>query len=135
MVASSKNTLSDISQWKGVLDKMQRAHEQGNANRLSNLYTINGRENSLIGADTILVHYAAEFRKTADRSITFEPSSYRPGFSPGEKTAVVEGKMISKQIIIDLGRSTETTASFRMVLVDENGIYRVRSFDTEPLWQ
>ena len=135
LAASQGNTLEDISQWKGVLDKMKRAHEQGNANRLSNLYTINGRENSLVGADTILVYYAAEFRKTADRSVTFEPSSYRAGFTPGENSAIIEGKMISDQIIIELGRRTEVTASFRMVLVKENETYRVQSLDTEPLWR
>jgi len=135
VVKSQENTLADISQWKGVLDKMKRAHEQGNANRLSNLYTINGRENSLVGADTILVYYAAEFRKTADRSVTFEPSSYRPGFTPGEISAIIEGKMISEQIIVELGRRTEVTASFRMVLIKENETYRIQSFDTEPLWR
>ena len=135
VVASRDNTLSDISEWKGVLDKMQHAHEQGNANRLSNLYTINGRENTLVGADTILVYYAAEFRKTADRSIMFEPSSFRPRFIPDEKSAIIEGKMISDQFIVELGRRAKVTANFRMVLIKENETYRIQSFDTEPLWK
>ena len=135
VVARRDNQLSDIAQWKGVLNKMEHAFEQGNANRLSNLYTINGRENSLVGADTILVYYAAEFRKTADRSITFEPKVYRPGFVLNETSAVVEGKMISEQIIIELGRRSKVTSNFRMVLIKQNDIYRIKSFDTEPIWQ
>ena len=129
------NGLKDLPKWKNILDQMERSHEQGNANRLSNLYSINGRENSIVGADNILVYYAAEFRKTADRSIVFEPSNYRPGFVLGETSAVIEGKMMSSQIIIELGKRSEIIANFRMVLVKQNNDYRIQSLDTEPLWQ
>jgi len=133
---STQNDINtDLPKWKAFIKKLERAHEQGNANKLSNLYIENGRENSLSGADTILVFYAAQFRKTADRSIKYNIKSHRYGFNPNAVSAVIEGEVTSDYILIDLGKRTKTTEKFRMVLVKKNDEFKLQSYDTEALWE